>query len=153
MCCKSLPGVQIMIFTWSTRFFSNFKSFPPIINECGLQINYSHILTFLFKIMYIFQVYEPITNPAENSWFLPTLRKTSKIWYANSRVGVIMIAPKPSLLLHRLVYSFSSTYVINWKRILFQTKSVFKGSKPKFRILVYGNDKSQSFSAARFRRA
>ena len=30
MCWSSLPGVQIIIFIWSIRFLSNFKSFPPV---------------------------------------------------------------------------------------------------------------------------
>lgn len=49
----------------------------------------------------------------------PTVRSTSKICEANSRVGVIIIAPKPALRSHRARKRFSSSCTrdtdIYWK--------------------------------------
>lgn len=80
ICWSKRPGVHITILHWSIRFFSNFKSFPPII------------------------------RPAEISWYCPTFRSVSYIWYASSLVGVIIRAPRPSNLDHCLQYKISKTY-------------------------------------------
>lgn len=80
MCWSKRPGVHITALHWSMRFFSNFKSFPPII------------------------------KPAEISWYWPTFRNVSYIWYASSLVGVIINAPRPSSLVHCLQYKISSTW-------------------------------------------
>lgn len=50
-----------------------------------------------------------MTRPAEKMWFLPTFRRTSKIWIASSRVGERMRAPRPSYSVHRFRYRFSRT--------------------------------------------
>ena len=38
----------------------------------------------------------PMRRPAENWWWEPTLRRTSKICIASSRVGDMISAPRPS---------------------------------------------------------
>lgn len=80
ICWSKRPGVHITILHWSMRFFSNFKSFPPI------------------------------TRPADISWYWPTFRNVSYIWYANSLVGVIINAPRLSNLVHCLQYKISKTW-------------------------------------------
>ena len=53
--------------------------------------------------------FPPMMRPAENSWFLPTLRRTSKVWQAISLVGEIMRAPSPSTVVDCCRYKHSNT--------------------------------------------
>lgn len=75
-----------------------------------------HACLFLNKHTFL-----PITKPTENLWNFPTLFITSYIWYANSRVGVIIKAPSPSKKVQLLEYNNSNS----WKERHLSNISIF----------------------------
>ena len=83
-CCSSRPGVATTSAMRATRDCSSTKSRLP-----------------------------PVSSAAESACRAPTLRKTSKIWSASSRVGVTMSAPSPSPVDQRSRWSRSSTATRN----------------------------------------
>ena len=68
------------------------------------------------------QTFPPMMRPAEKSWFFPTFRRTSKVWYASSLVGDIIRTPSPSAEVHCRRYKASST----WKKKFMFSKSLKK---------------------------
>lgn len=83
ICWSKRPGVHMITLHWSILFFSKCKSLPPMI------------------------------SPADMSWYLPTFLRVSYIWYASSRVGVMIRAPRPSSRVHCLQYNISITGMRN----------------------------------------